>query len=75
VSAIGTTNSTLEEAWAAGAGLPVRVDVTQHGGGETWAAMVAGVPSMLVEVNGWDATPELVAANLAGFQATLAALG
>jgi hypothetical protein len=53
----------------------VRPDVTQHGGGETWTALVAGVPSMLIEVAGWEATPELVAAQVAGFEAMLAALG
>jgi murein tripeptide amidase MpaA len=75
VSAIGDTDAALEEAWAAASGLPVRPDVTQHGGGETWTALVAGVPSMLIEVAGWEATPELVAAQVAGFEAMLAALG
>ena len=75
VSAVGDTNPTLEQAWAAAAGLPVREDVTQHGGGESWSALVAGVPSMLVEVQGWEATPELVASQRAGFEAMLAALG
>ena len=75
VSAIGATDTALEQAWAAASGLPVRADVTQHGGGESWTALGAGIPAMLIEVDGWDATPELVAANLAGFQATLATLG
>ncbi len=74
VSAIGATADELELAWSAAAGLPVRPDVTQHGGGESWSSFVAGVPSMLVEVDGWEATPELVAAQRAGFEAMLAAL-
>lgn len=74
VSAIGPTESGLEEAWATASGLPVRPDVTQHGGGESWSAFVAGVPSMLIEIDGWEATPEIVAAQRAGFLATLTAL-
>lgn len=75
VSAIGATNSALEQAWGQAAGIPVRPDVTQHGGGESWSALVAGIQSMLIEIDGWEATPELVADNRAGFEATLAALG
>lgn len=75
VSSIGPTSSVLEEAWAGASGLPVRPDVTQHGGGESWAAFVAGVPSMLIEIDGWEATPEIVDAQRAGFVATLTALG
>jgi predicted deacylase len=74
VSAIGPTASELEEAWAGASGLPVRADVTQHGGGESWSAFVAGVPSMLIEIDGWEATPDIVAAQRAGFVATLSAL-
>ena len=75
VSAIGATNSALEQAWADAAGLPVRADVTQHGGGESWSAFVAGATSMLIEIGGWAATPELVADQQAGFEALLEALG
>ena len=74
VSAIGTTSPRFELAWSAGSGLPVRPDVTQHGGGESWSALVAGVPSMLIEIDGWSATPEVVEAQRAGFEALLAAL-
>ena len=74
VSAIGATDDQLELAWSAAAGLPVRPDVTQHGGGESWSALVAGVPAILVEIEGSEATPEIVAAQLAGFEAMLAAL-
>jgi protein MpaA len=74
VSAVGATDPALEQAWAAAAGIPVREDVTQHGGGESWSTLVAGVPAVLVEVQGWEATPELVALQVAGFEAMLAAL-
>jgi murein peptide amidase A len=75
VSAIGPTDSALEQAWADATGLPVRFDVTQHGGGESWSAFVAGVPSMLIEIDGWEATPEVVADTRAGVEAVLVALG
>ncbi len=74
VSAIGETDSTFEEAWAATSGLPVRPDVTQRGG-ESWTAFVAARPSILVKIDSWDATPEIVAANRTGFEAVVAALG
>lgn len=75
VSAIGGTDPLLEQAWATAAGMAVRVGVTQHGGGESWSALVAGVPSMLIEIDGWESTPELVASQVAGFEAMLLALG
>jgi protein MpaA len=75
VGAIGATSSALAQAWADAAGMPVRPDVTQHGGGESWSAFVAGVPSMLIEIPGWSATPELIADTQAGLEATLHALG
>ena len=75
VSSIGPTESALEEAWAAAAGLPVRPDVTQHGGGESWTAFAAGRRSMLIEIDSWAATPEIVAAHRAGYEAMLTALG
>jgi protein MpaA len=71
VSSIGTTDDALEEAWARASGVPVRPDVTQHGGGESWTALVAGRPSMLVEIDSWSATPDLVRAHRAGFDAVL----
>jgi len=74
VSAIGATDDALELAWSSAAGMPVRPDVTQHGGGESWSALAAGVPSLLIEIDGWAATPESVAAQRAGFEAMLAAL-
>jgi hypothetical protein len=74
VSSIGPTDTALEESWAAASGVAVRPDVTQHGGGESWTAFVATRPSMLIEIDSWSATPDIVAAHRAGFEATLAAL-
>jgi protein MpaA len=75
VSSIGATVDALEQAWSAGSGLPVRPDVSQHGGGESWTAFDHGAPSMLIEIDTWDATPQIVAAQRAGLEATIAALG
>jgi protein MpaA len=74
VSSIGATSAAFEDAWSAATGIPTRPGVTQHGGGESWSAFVAGVPSMLVEIGGWAATPELVAVGRAGFEGVLQAL-
>ena len=75
VSSIATTDDRFEEAWAAGSGTRVRPDVTQHGGGESWTALEAGLPSMLIEIDTWLATPEQVDAHRAGFEAAVRALG
>ncbi len=75
VSSIGPTVDAFENAWAAGSGLPVRPDVTQHGGGESWTALEAARPSMLIEIDTWNDSPEIVASNRSGFEALLAALG
>ncbi len=74
VGSIGPTDRAFEQAWAAGSGTPVRSGVTQHGGGESWTAFVAGLPSMLIEIDSWAATPEMVAAHRGGFEALVAAL-
>ena len=75
VSSIGSTADAFEEAWAAASGLPVRRDVSQHGGGESWTAFEAGVSSMLVEIGSWSANQEIVDRSRAGFEATVAVLG
>jgi hypothetical protein len=75
VSSIGSTSSAFEQAWSTGSGLPVRPDVTQHGGGESWTALAAGYPSMLIEIDSWAATDDVVAAQRAGYEATVRALG
>ena len=71
VSSIGNTPDSYEQAWAAASGVPVRPDITQHGGGESWTALVADIPSMLIEVDTYDARPDMVSAHVAGFAALL----
>ncbi|MEM9041967.1 MAG: M14 family zinc carboxypeptidase [Actinomycetota bacterium] len=71
VSAVGQTPDVYESAWSFGSGLPIRPDVTQHGGGESWTWFEAGIPSILVEIDGWDATQEIVDAQVRGLEAVL----
>lgn len=75
VAAIGATDPRLAQAWAGATGLRVRQNVTQHGGGESWSALVVGVPSMLVEIDSFDATPGMLDVQGAGFSALLQAIG
>lgn len=75
VSSVGATPDAFEQAWSRGSGVRVRPDVTQHGGGESWTAFVAGVASMLVEVDTYEATPDMVAAHQNGFRELVSALG
>jgi hypothetical protein len=49
--------------------------VTQHGGGESWTNFTGGYQSMLIEADGWEATPEMVAANRNGFADLIAGFG
>ena len=74
VTSVGGSNDVYEQSWSAGSGLPARPDVTQHGGGESWAHFQAGLDSMLVEIGTWAATPEIVAAQRAGFEQLIASL-
>ena len=74
-ASIGPTDQAFERAWAQASGVPARSGVTQHGGGESWTAFVAGRPSMLIEIDSWAATPGIVAAHRAGYEAVLAVLG
>lgn len=74
VSSVGESDDDHERAWSAGSGLPVRADVTQHGGGESWSHFEAGLDSMLIEIDTWDATPEMVAAQRRGFEELIASL-
>lgn len=62
------------DAWRSAVGDRRRDDVDQHGGGETWCARVARVPTILVEVATWTASAALVAAHVRGFQAYIAVL-
>jgi protein MpaA len=72
VAAVPPTDPVYSEAWRGAAGLPDRADLDQHGGGETWTTKVAGIASILVEVDTHDATEAMVEAHAAGFAATLA---
>jgi protein MpaA len=75
VSSVGPTDRSLESAWSIGSGLPTRSGVTQHGGGESWTVFEATTPAMLIEIDTWAATEEVVRAQVAGFQSLLASLG
>lgn len=75
VSSVGPTDRALESAWSVGSGLPTRSGVTQHGGGESWTVFEAATPAMLIEIDTWAATDDVVRAQVAGFQALLASLG
>lgn len=74
VSSIADTDRSYESAWSSGSGLETRSGVTQHGGGESWTFFEAGLPSMLIEIDSWADTPEVVAAQVAGYEALLASL-
>jgi hypothetical protein len=74
VGSIGPTNQIFEQAWSTGSGTPVRSGVTQHGGGESWTAFAAGLPSMLIEIGSWNATRAITDAQRGGFEALIAAL-
>lgn len=74
VTSVGGSDDAHEQAWSAGSGLPVRPDVTQHGGAESWSHFHVGLDSMLVEIDTWDATPEIVAAQRRGFEQLVASL-
>jgi protein MpaA len=71
IAPIGGCPTSYASAWQSAVGCRRRDDVDQHGGGETWCARVAGVPTLLVEVNSWSATPELVDAHRRGFAACI----
>jgi len=75
VAAIGATDPRLAQAWSGATGLRVRQSVTQHGGGESWSALVVGVASLLVEIDSFDATPGMLDVQQAGFAALLQAIG
>lgn len=75
VSSVGpTTDRSFESAWSEGSGLPTRSGVTQHGGGESWTVFEAATPAMLIEIDTWVATEEVVDAQLAGLGALLTSL-
>lgn len=75
VGSVGGTDARFDAAWSRGSGLPTRSGVTQHGGGESWTFFEAELPSVLVEIDTWEATPEIVTAQVNGLQALLDELG
>ncbi|NQY56352.1 MAG: DUF2817 domain-containing protein [Ilumatobacteraceae bacterium] len=69
VGPIGLTPVEYAQAWSTQVAEPVRTGVTQHGGSETWCALVAGIPTILIEVGGTEITPGLLEAHRRGFEA------
>jgi len=71
VAGVGTTNPAYADAWRAPVDLPTRVGLDQHGGGETWTAMVAGFPSILVEMLGDEVYESQFDAHVEGYRRLL----
>jgi len=74
VAPLNTAAEPFARTWAAASGLPVRYDVQQGGGGETWSGRDLGLPSILVEGTTRNDTPEELAAHRRGFDALLASV-
>ncbi len=74
VAPIGPTEPEPARAWAGASGVPFRDDISQHGGSESWTAFVANVPSILLEVESRDLSPELIVNHQLGLDAMLASL-
>lgn len=60
--------------WSEVAGVPVRRNLVQVGGGESWVDRRLGVPSMLVEVGGTLADAAGVDAHVAALEALVSAV-
>jgi len=60
--------------WSDFAGVPVRRNVRQVGGGESWTAVQLGVPSMLIEVGGTRREPIDVPRHVRALEALLFAV-
>ena len=67
VAPIGECPVEYADAWRWETGSRRRDGIDQHGGGETWCAMVAGVPTILVEVDSWQPDQLLVDRHVRGF--------
>lgn len=74
VAGVGHTNPAFADAWRAPVGLPTRAELDQHGGGETWTAMVAGFPSILVEMMGDEVYETQFEAHIEGYERLLQVL-
>lgn len=75
VSSVGSTTDRFEQSWSRGSGQRVRPDVTQHGGAESWTAFTAGLGSLLVEVDGWAVTPDVITAQQNAFRELIVSMG
>lgn len=60
--------------WSDVAGVPVRRNLAQVGGGETWTSRALGAPSMLVEIGGSHSQPIGLSAHVAALEALLFAV-
>lgn len=60
--------------WSEYADVPVRRNISQVGGGESWAGRELGVPSMLIEVGGTREEPEGVEAHARALEALVFAV-
>ncbi len=74
IGPIGETPVEYADSWTKHTGGTVRLGVEQHGGGETWCALVAGIPSVLIEVGGQEIVPTLLEGHRGGFEACVARL-
>lgn len=59
------------QTWAAAAGVRIHSGFDQHGGGETWAARVANLPSMLLEIPTWRTDQVLIDRHRTAFEKLL----
>jgi protein MpaA len=74
VAAIRGCPKWYADIWSDVAEVPVRRNLAQIGGGETWAGHELGIPSMLVEVGGTRTEPIGVAAHVAALEALIFAV-
>jgi hypothetical protein len=74
VAAIRSCPKWYADIWSDFADVPVRRNLSQIGGGESWAGRQLGIPSMLVEVGGTRAEPVGVAAHVAALEALIFAV-
>ena len=74
VAPIGACPPHYAGIWSAVSREPVRRNVRQPGGGETWTAFELGLNSMLVEVGGAKSTPTGVLRHVEALQALLVAV-
>ncbi len=71
IAPIGACPREYADAWRSEVGGRRRDDIDQHGGGETWCAKVAGIPTVLVEVRSWNPGQALIDQHVRGFTTCL----